>query len=291
MDYQKLKYFLKAAETLNFSKAAKELYITPQSFGKQITLLEQAMGFPLFERSTRQLRLTAAGKIVYNSLNGMVNELEREYEKICAMGSKRSRQIQIGVFNALSRSKIVSPAVNGILANYPKQDISICMRDMSDLARDIVGGDLDLGITVTHDAEPQWRNCETIPLVSSPAQIVVSKYHPWYMKDTVTVEEMRQRTFLRMKMPDFMRNELFYIVPCKNVTEVDNYETLCLLLDQGECFTVLSSAVDRYCEQHGKGLPLPCDNFDFSLSLVYSKSNPHPFLPELCAFIQETLEP
>ena len=98
MDYQKLKYFLKAAETLNFSKAAKELYITPQSFGKQITLLEQAMGFPLFERSTRQLRLTAAGKLVYNSLNGMVNDLEREYEKICAMGSKRSRQIQIGIF-------------------------------------------------------------------------------------------------------------------------------------------------------------------------------------------------
>lgn len=291
MDYQKLKYFLKAAQTLNFSKAAKEMYITPQSFGRQITLLEQEMGFPLFERSTRQIRLTAAGKIVYGSLSGMVDELEREYEKICAIGSKRSRQIQIGVFNALSRNKIISPVVNGILANYPKQDISICMRDMRDLVRDVVSGDLDLGITVTHDAEPQWSNCETIPLMSAPAQIVVSKYHPWYMKDAVSVEEMLARPFIRMKMPEFVRSELFYTVPCESVTEVDNYETLCLMLDQGEHFTVLNPAVDRYCEQQGTSLPLPCNAFEFSLSLVYSKNNPHPFLWSLCEFIRETLEP
>lgn len=289
MDYQKIKYFLKAAETLNFSKAAKELYITPQSFGKQITLLEQSMGFPLFERSTRQLRLTAAGKIVYNSLSGIVNELEREYEKICAIGSKRSRQIQIGVFNALSRTKVISPVVTGILAEYPKQDITICMRDMSDLTRDILRGDLDLGITVTHAAEPQWSNCETIHLMRIPAQIVVSKYHPWYMKDTVSVEEMRQRPFIRMEMP--FKSDIFENIPCRESTNVDNYETLCLMLDQGEYFSVVAAELDRYCEQRGKGLPLPCDAFDFSLSLVYSKNNPHPFLPELCSFIQETLEP
>lgn len=289
MDYQKLKYFLKAAETLNFSKAAKELYITPQSFGKQITLLEQAMGFPLFERSTRQLRLTAAGKIVYNSLNGMVNELEKEYEKICAIGSKRSRQIQIGVFNALSRTKVVTPVVTGILAEYPKQDITICMRDMSDLTQGILSGDLDLGITATHEAEPQWSNCETIPLMHIPAQIVVSKYHPWYMKDAVTEEEMRQRPFIRMEMP--FKSDVFHSIPCKHSTDVDNYETLCLMLDQGEYFSVVAAELDRYCDQQGKALPLPCDSFDFSLSLVYSKNNPHPFLPELCAFIQETLEP
>lgn len=57
MDYQRIKCFLKAAETLNFSEAARQLYITPQAFGKQINLLEQEMGFALFERTTRQTNL------------------------------------------------------------------------------------------------------------------------------------------------------------------------------------------------------------------------------------------
>ena len=276
---------------MNFSKAAREMYITPQSFGKQITILEQEMGFALFERSTRQIRLTASGKIVYENLAGIVSELEREYQKMCSMGSRRSRQIQIGVFNALSGTKVVTPVVANILANYPKQDVSICLRDMSDLKRDILSGELDLGITVTHTTEPQWNNCETRCLMSAPAQIVVSKYHPWYMKDSVSVEEMRDCSFIKMKMPFPLKGDVFENIPCKSATDADNYETMCLMLDQGNCFTVMTSEMDRYCEQKGKSLPLPCNPFNFELSLVYSKSNPHAFLPELCQFIQEVLEP
>lgn len=290
MDYQKIKYFLKAAETLNFSEAARQLYITPQSFGKQIALLEQEMGFPLFERSTRQTRLTASGKIVYDNLGGRVVELEKEYQKMCAMGSKRSKQIRVGVFNALSRTKVVTPIVNSILANYSDRDISIRMCDMSDLKMEVINGQVDLAITATHETEPKWNGCRQIVLMNSPAQIVVSKYHRWFIKDSVPIEEMRQFNYIKMKMPFVQDSDMFENIPCKSKTEVDNYETMCLMLDQGDFFAIMSSEIDGYCEKNGKGLPLEWHPFDFELSLVYNKNNPHSFLPELCQFIQEIFE-
>lgn len=290
MDYQKIKYFLKAAETLNFSEAARQSYIAPQSFGKQIALLEQEMGFRLFERSTRQTKLTASGKIVYENLSGRVVELEKEYQKMCEMGSKRSKQIRIGVFNALSRVKVVSPIVNSILANYPDRDVNICICDMKDLKMDILNGSLDLVITNTHEVEPEWTDSEKICLMRSPARIVVSQYHKWYVKETITVEDMREFNYIKMKMPFVLESDIFEKVPCKSKTEVDNYETMCLMLEQGDYFTIMAAETDSYCEKGAKSFPLKWNEFSFELSLVYSKNNPHAFLPELCRFIQESFE-
>lgn len=290
MDYQKIKYFLKAAETLNFSEAARQMYITPQSFGKQISLLEQEMGFSLFERNTRQIKLTTLGRMVYENLSSRINELEVEYERLCQTGNKRSRQIRIGVFNALSRTNVVSPIVNSILANYPDRDINIRMCDMSTLKTDMHNGQLDLCITATHEAEPPWSGGGHVALHKSPACIVVSKFHPWFVKEDVTIEDMKENNYIKMKMPFDLSSDIFETVPCKKRTEVDNYETLCFLLEQGEGFTIMSSEFDTFCENGAKKFPLNWRPFDFELSVVYNKNNAHGFLPELCSFIQEIFE-
>ncbi len=290
MDYQKLKYFLKAAQTLNFSEAARQMYITPQSFGKQISLLEQEMGFLLFERNTRQIKLTSSGRMVYESLFSRLQDLEKEYERLCILGNKRSRQVRIGVFNALSRTKVVSPIINSILAKYPDRDINIRMCDMSTLKTDMQNGHLDLCITATHEAEPQWIGAGRVSLHKSPACIVVSKYHPWFIKDNITEEDMKENNYIKMKMPFALSSNIFETVPCKTRTEVDNYETMCVLLDQGDYFTIMSSEFDTYCENGAKKIPLNWSPFDFELSIVYNKDNSHGFLPEFCSFIQEVFE-
>lgn len=93
MNYNKIKYFLKAAEVLNFSEAARQMYVTPQSFGRQISILEREMGFALFDRSTRKIELTASGKIVYENLSGLVKSLEKEYQKMCEMGKLKEEML------------------------------------------------------------------------------------------------------------------------------------------------------------------------------------------------------
>ena len=63
MNTQQLYYFVTAAETLNFSKAAEKCYISQTAMSLQIKSLEQLVGVPLFNRDQHHVELTAAGKI------------------------------------------------------------------------------------------------------------------------------------------------------------------------------------------------------------------------------------
>lgn len=62
MEIRQLKYFLQVAETLNFSKASRKLYVTQSTLSQQISHLEQEIGMPLFERNSHEVYLTEAGK-------------------------------------------------------------------------------------------------------------------------------------------------------------------------------------------------------------------------------------
>ena len=62
MELRQLKYFVKAAETLNFSEAAKALYVTQSTLSQQMRQLEDEMGIQLFERSSHSVSLTEAGQ-------------------------------------------------------------------------------------------------------------------------------------------------------------------------------------------------------------------------------------
>ena len=62
MELRQLRYFLKAAETLNFSEASKELFITQSTLSQQIRQLERELGVSLFQRNSHEVLLTENGE-------------------------------------------------------------------------------------------------------------------------------------------------------------------------------------------------------------------------------------
>ena len=62
MELRQLKYFVKTAETLNFSEAARALFVTQSTLSQQIRQLEQEMDTLLFERDSHSVQLTESGE-------------------------------------------------------------------------------------------------------------------------------------------------------------------------------------------------------------------------------------
>ena len=66
MKVDRLDCFVQVAKTLNFSKSAEVLHLSQPSISRIIHLLEQELGFDLFERNRNQVVLTKAGEIFYS---------------------------------------------------------------------------------------------------------------------------------------------------------------------------------------------------------------------------------
>ncbi len=73
--FANLHTFLVAARHLSFSLAAQELCLTPSAVSHRIGRLERALSLRLFERLTRQVRLTVEGERVFMILQGVMDEL------------------------------------------------------------------------------------------------------------------------------------------------------------------------------------------------------------------------
>ena len=289
MNYQRICYFIKAAETLNFSEAARQMYIAPQSFGKQIALLEEELGRKLFERTTREMKLTAFGEECYECFSGPMRALERNFEQMCALG-KENQGIRIGIFSALSRQNVVSPIVSAILAHYNDRDINISVMGMGELQAAVQSCKIDFGITVTHDREAGWEGCAVYPVERYPAQIAVSQKHSWFGKDSISVSDLEEATFVRMDLPQYSEEDYFANIPHRKLLKVDNYETMNLEVESGRAFAILTSTIDEMNGREYKFFDLPVESFDYTLALICKKGAEQDFVEEACGIVQNILE-
>ncbi|CAJ8007012.1 transcriptional regulator CatR [Burkholderia pseudomallei] len=65
MELRQLRYFIAVAEEMNITRAAQRLHMTQPPLSRQLQLIEDEIGLPLFERGARPLKLTDAGRVLY----------------------------------------------------------------------------------------------------------------------------------------------------------------------------------------------------------------------------------
>ena len=78
MTTQQIHFFLEAARCLNFTEAARNLYVTQPTLSKQIALMESELGIQLFYRRGRTVSLTSAGLLLRTEL-GKLEEIGRAH--------------------------------------------------------------------------------------------------------------------------------------------------------------------------------------------------------------------
>jgi len=142
MNLLNLEYFLVAAEELNFTKAAKRLYITQQSLSNHITKLERHFGVDLFDR-TPPMSLTNAGLCLVRRaklLRASLNELEREMQDIKDF---KSSELFIGITRA--RAAVYLPVIlPKFREDYPNIRIHLTEETSFNLEQMLQAGKVDL---------------------------------------------------------------------------------------------------------------------------------------------------
>jgi LysR family transcriptional regulator, benzoate and cis,cis-muconate-responsive activator of ben and cat genes len=76
MELRQLRYFIAVAEEMNITRAAERLHMTQPPLSRQIQDIEESVGLPLFERGSRPLKLTEAGRLFYTHAQRLVGQAD-----------------------------------------------------------------------------------------------------------------------------------------------------------------------------------------------------------------------
>ena len=95
MTTKQIDYCIELAHTLNFSRAADNMFVSQPTFSYQIRLLEEEIGFTIFERSGKGASLTPAGAQFVSFLTGMREDLKRAVEQGQNFSAKYKDNISI----------------------------------------------------------------------------------------------------------------------------------------------------------------------------------------------------
>jgi DNA-binding transcriptional LysR family regulator len=97
MNTKQIDYCIELAHTLNFSRAAENMYVSQPTFSYQIKLLEEEIGFTIFERSGKGAALTPAGSQFVTYLANMREEMKRAIEQGQNFSAKYKDSITISM--------------------------------------------------------------------------------------------------------------------------------------------------------------------------------------------------
>ena len=145
---QGMHYVYEVYKEMSFSKAAHNLYISQPSLSAAVKKAEEKVGFPIFDRSTNPIRLTALGK-EYIKVAEQITQIESDFENyISDFNDMRTGSLSIGATN-LYASYLLPPVLTRYTEKYPLIKIDLVEDSSQELAQKLLAGKLDLIIDNT----------------------------------------------------------------------------------------------------------------------------------------------
>ena len=192
-EFAQLQVFVVVAERCNFREAATAMGMAPSTVSQMVRALEDRLDLQLFNRTTRSVRLTSAGRLLLGRVKPLLSDLERAVHDAEDLGSGTRGQLRLVASRAAAR--LVLPELTaGFHAVYPRIELDITI---DDAITNIVESDYDAGVRVGHLLE---QDMVALPLGGEQSLRVVAS--PEYLAragQLTSVRDLRHHNCIRMR--------------------------------------------------------------------------------------------
>jgi len=145
-EFSELSAFMEVAEQRNFTRAAKQLGISPATLSQTIRNLEERLGVRLLNRTTRSVATTEAGEKLLGRLRPVIDDYESAIESLNEFRDKPAGLLRITVAPPVAQA-VLTPVLAKFLAQYPDIRLEISV-DSANI--DIVAQQFDAGIRLSN---------------------------------------------------------------------------------------------------------------------------------------------
>ena len=194
MNTKQMDYIIETAKTLNLSRAAENLYISQPALSYQIKVIEEEVGFAIFDRVGKSIRLTPAGQQLVTSLQRISVDLQFAIEQAQNMGEIYTDSIKIG-FASRSALYYLPQAIKLFEQMHPDVQIVPEIQAPNESLTAFLHKELDLILLPKQEAQ-KLSNVVIHPLYISQIYLLCQQTDSLTQLDRVTAQDLAGRTLL-----------------------------------------------------------------------------------------------
>jgi DNA-binding transcriptional LysR family regulator len=277
MEFHQLTYFLAAAQTQNFRKAAELCIVAQSALSRQIAMLEDELEVALFTRNKKRVTLTEEGQEFALYVRNAMEQLQEGKLFLAELRAGHRGTIRIGCIESLATAFL--PALFASFhQQYPNIRLKVHVNHTDELITFVEQGEVELGLIL--DPRLQSELLVVKELFRQPLHLLVSVQHPLAQKKVpaVTLEQIMTELLLLLDETSRMGQITKRIfaqrgLPIHPLVEIESVEGLKEMVRQGIGVTLTLPALIRPSQIGNDLVLLPIIDLveEFIFALVYRR--------------------
>ncbi|MFE6887377.1 LysR family transcriptional regulator [Streptomyces sp. NPDC057694] len=247
MELRQLRYFLVLAEECHFGRAAARLHVAQPALSQQIKQLERDLGVPLFNRSTRRVEPTEAGRQLTGYARALVAEEERARVHMHELATGHAGRVSVG-FIGTATYDVLPRVARTVRAQLPGITMDLRGEVLTpELVEGLASGTYDLAVLRGRVAGDDLR---VTSLRSEPLVAVLPAHHPLAGRRRIPLSALADEPFV--VHPSRSRSSMYDLVlsACEragfrpvSLTEVGETATLVVFVAAGHGVALVPQSV------------------------------------------------
>ena len=201
--FQQIQIFLLVVEEGGFAKAGNRLHLTQSTISKNIAKLESVLGFPIFYRTTREIRLTAEGRALAEAWTPLLTAFDEGYSASLALHNDESTLLRLGLTNTVVPEHYMHEAMDRFEELYPDCSLVFGTGHIWELKQRLNDGLIDA--VMLPDFEQYWvkeKGLQSQWAARACATVLISMDHPLADHDSFKMKELLDERFIVFRTGD-----------------------------------------------------------------------------------------
>jgi DNA-binding transcriptional LysR family regulator len=296
MELRHLRYFVQVAEEQHYGRAAERLRVAQPALSRQIQDLEAELGFKLFHRLPRGVKLSAAGKLFLEDARRILQHVSEATARAKRVAAGQSGTLRVGFVESVSWHGVVPDSFRQFRERQPDVELHLKPLSSAEQTEAVQSGRLDAGFvfTIAHIG----RELAQLPVASLSLMLAVPKGHPLTELKKLRLRDLSDAAFVwfpRRESPAFydrLMHECFRggLKSPHIVQEAVNEATILSLVSCRMGVAFVSSATRWRRPESVDVLPVADLNLPLPLALIWRKDNAAPLLAKFVADVRRLPE-
>jgi DNA-binding transcriptional LysR family regulator len=292
MELRHLRYFVGVGEEQHFGRAAERLQIAQPALSRQIQDLEREVGFLLFERLPRGVRLSEAGKVFLTDARRILQDVDDARRRAERIALGQAGTLRVGIATAVSWHGLVVNAFREFRRRQP--DVELVLHHMVSVhqVEAVLADRLDAGFAAA--VTPWHEDLEHRQFALDRMVLAVPKGHPLTKRARIRLRDLRNMPFIwfhRWVNPTFYDQMMEACArgglnAPRTVQEATDRDTVLGLVQCQIGIAWVTEPTRWHCPRGVVLLPVVDMNVRLPFNLIWKKDNASPLLQKFLAQVQ-----